>query len=90
MSSLLDLQIASASAGALITIETANTDDAVQFTFAADYVTEAIGTTFRKCFPLPDDTRVISAERMIEAHGGDLAIDHTAAGVAIRFTIPAA
>jgi hypothetical protein len=90
MSSLLDLQIASASAGALITIETANTDGAVQFTFAADYVTEAIGTTFRKCFPLPDDTRVISAERMIEAHGGDLAIDHTAAGVAIRFTIPAA
>ncbi len=90
MSSLLDLQIASASTGALITIETADMSDAVQFTFAADYVAETIGTTFRKPFPLPDDMRVVMAERMIEAHGGDLAIDHYAAGVAIRFTIPAA
>ena len=90
MSSLLDLQIASASAGALITIETADVSDAVQFTFAADYVSDVAGTTFRKRFPLPDDMRVIMAERMIEAHGGDLAIDHNAAGVAIRFTIPTA
>ena len=57
MSSLLDLQIASASAGALITIETADANDGVQFTFAADYVADAIGTTFRKAFPLPDDMR---------------------------------
>lgn len=90
MSSLLDLQIASASAGALITIETADANDGVQFTFAADYVADAIGTTFRKRFPLPDDMRVIMAERMIEAHGGELEIDHTAIGVAIRFTIPTA
>jgi hypothetical protein len=34
--------------------------------------------------------RVIMAERMIEAHGGELEIDHTAVGVAIRFTIPTA
>jgi signal transduction histidine kinase len=88
MSSLLDLQIASASTGALITIETADKSDAVQFTFAADYVAETIGTTFRKPFPLPDDTRVLLAERMIEAHGGELAIDHNPVGVAIRFTIP--
>jgi signal transduction histidine kinase len=88
MSSLLDLQIASASSGALITIETADVSDAVQFTFAADYVADSIGTTFRKRFPLPDDMRVILAERTIEAHGGELEIDHTAVGVAIRFTIP--
>jgi signal transduction histidine kinase len=90
MSSLLDLQIASASAGALITIETTDTTDGVEFTFAADYVADAIGTTFRKRFPLPDDMRVIMAERMIEAHGGELEIDHTPVGVAIRFTIPTA
>lgn len=90
MSSLLDLQIASASAGALITIETADMSDAVEFSFVADYVADTIGTTFRKRFPLPDDTRVLMAERMIEAHGGDLAIDHNGGGVSIRFTIPTA
>ena len=90
MSSLLDLQIASASEGALITIETAGKRDAVQFTFAADYVGDTIGTTFRKPFPLPDDMRMLMAERLIEAHGGELAIDHNPVGVAIRFTIPTA
>lgn len=90
MSSLLAMQIASATEGTLIAMGTAQVGDAVQFTLTADYVADMVGTSFRAPFPLPGDTRLLAAERVIEAHGGQLLVDRTPVGVAIHFTIPTA
>lgn len=87
-SSLLEIQVTSANNEGLVSVDTADIGDAVEFTIATDFTAGIHTTTFRKPFPLPDDLRIVLAERVIAAHGGTLDIEHEAVGAAIRFTIP--
>lgn len=87
-SSLLDIQVSSANNEALVGIDTTDVGGAVEFAIATDFTVGEVGTTFREPFPLPDDLRILLADRVVAAHGGRLQLDHDASGTAIRFTIP--